>query len=85
MRFLFAIFLVTSAYAEVSSSVFIKGKIGGMFDEKKVKVIDSFGQTYFISRGAFPKKQVIREGAPFQIEIDEKEIIYENKVIKKKK
>jgi hypothetical protein len=76
---------MTSAYAEVTSSVFIKGKISSSFDEKKVKVVDSLGQTYFIARTAFPKDFAIREGATFQIEVDEEDVILETNSKEKKK
>lgn len=74
MKILVLIFLSFSALAEVSREVFIRGKIGNQFDEKKVKVIDSEGQTYFLARHLFPKNVVIKQGQPFAIEVNEKEL-----------
>jgi predicted ThiF/HesA family dinucleotide-utilizing enzyme len=83
MRFLFFFLSVSIAHAEISSDILIRGKIGSSFDENKVEVIDSFGQKYFLPRSAFPKDFVVREGTPFSVEVDEKEI--ENQKIKVKK
>ncbi len=67
--------LVTStATAGISTDVIIKGKIGATFDQNRVEVIDSFGQKYFLPRSAFPKEFLVREGTPFSVEVDEKEI-----------
>lgn len=59
------------ASATASKEVIIRGKIGGAFDQEKVKVLDEFGQSYYLPRKFFNKTQTFRQGAPFYIEIPE--------------
>ena len=82
MKYLLICLLSFSALADVSRDVFIRGKIGSEFDDKKVKVIDSEGQTYFLSRDLFPKSLLIKQGESFAIEVREKELD-KIKIIKK--
>ena len=63
-----------NAFASTSRDVFIRGKIGNEFDEKKVKVIDSEGQIYFLARHLFPKDKPLKQGQSFAIEVHEKEL-----------
>jgi hypothetical protein len=58
-------------FAGVSDEVFIRGKIGGDFDEKKVKVIDSFNQSYYLEKKYFPKDFNFKQGESFSIEVPE--------------
>jgi hypothetical protein len=74
MKYLLIMLISISAYAATSRDVFIRGKIGNEFDEKKVKVIDSEGQTYFLARHLFPKELTIKQGQSFAIEVHEKEL-----------
>lgn len=74
MKFLLICLLSFSAFAETSHEVFIRGKIGNQFDDKRVKVTDSEGQTYFLPRHLFPKNVIIKQGQVFAFEVDEKEI-----------
>lgn len=74
MKFLIIALLSFSAVAGTSRDVFIRGKIGNEFDEKKVKVIDTEGQTYFLARHLFPKNLTIKQGQTFAIEVHEKEL-----------
>lgn len=74
MKALLFLFLSLSAFASTSRDVFIRGKIGNEFNEKKVKVIDSEGQIYFLSRKLFPKDLNIKQGQSFAIEVHEKEL-----------
>jgi hypothetical protein len=74
MKFLILILISTQIFADASKDVFIRGKIGTEFDEKKVKVIDTEGQIYFLPRILFPKDLVIKQGQSFAIEVDEKEL-----------
>lgn len=72
-----------AAFAGVGDEIFIRGKIGNDFDEKKVKVVDSFGQTYYLSKQHFPKDFKFKQGEAFAIEVPEKELD-KIKIIKKK-
>lgn len=53
---------------------FIRGKISNEFDDKKVKVIDTQGQKYFLPRGAFPADFKFKQGESFAIEIPDREL-----------
>ena len=59
-----------------------RGKIGSEFDEKKVKVIDSEGQVYFLKRQYFPKDLPIKQGQAFAIEVNER-VLDKIKILKK--
>lgn len=74
MKYLLLILLSLNAFASTSREVFIRGKIGNEFDEKKVKVIDTQGQVYFLARKLFPKNLTIKQGQSFAIEVHEKEL-----------
>lgn len=74
MKYLLICLLSFSAFADASREVFIRGKIGNQFDDKRVKVTDSEGQTYFLPRHLFPKHVSIKQGQTFAFEVDEKEI-----------
>lgn len=74
MKYLILFLLSMNVFADASREVFIRGKVGNEFDEKKVKVIDSEGQVYFLSRHLFPKDFHVKQGAAFAIEVDEKEL-----------
>jgi hypothetical protein len=67
----------------VFSFLCISSAMADTFDEEKVKVIDSFGQSYFLSKSVFPKDFVFKGGAPFTFEVSEEEL--ENKKITMKK
>ncbi len=58
-------------FAEASKEVIIRGKIGGSFDQEKVKVVDEFGQSYYLPRKYFRKTQTFRQGTPFYVEVPE--------------
>lgn len=75
MKILFILFFGLTAMADTSREVFIRGKISNEFDDKKVKVIDSEGQVYFLARHVFPKDLPIKQGQSFAIEVHEKELI----------
>jgi hypothetical protein len=74
MKYLILAMLSLNAFADASHEVLIRGKIGNEFDEKKVKVIDTEGQSYYLSRHLFPKEIVIKQGQSFAIEVHEKEL-----------
>lgn len=74
MKYLIIALLSLSAFADASRDVLIRGKIGNEFDEQKVKVIDSEGQTYYLARHLFPKEVVIKQGQSFSFEVHEKEL-----------
>ncbi len=74
MKILLLFLISLSAFADTSREVFIRGKIANEFDDKKVKVIDSEGQTYFLARHLFPKDVQIKQGQTFAIEVHEKEL-----------
>ena len=74
MKYLLIFLISFSALAGASRDVFIRGKIGNEFDDKQVKVIDSEGQIYFLSRHLFPKYLTIKQGQSFAIEVHEKEL-----------
>lgn len=74
MKMLLVLLFSFSAFADTSREVFIRGKISNEFDDKKVKVIDSEGQTYFLARHLFPKGLPIKQGQNFAIEVHEKEL-----------
>lgn len=73
--FLLVSFLFSSfSFAAVSDEVFIKGKIGNAFDEEKVKVTDSLGQTYMLPKKYFPKGFEFKTGKEFSIEVPSKDL-----------
>jgi hypothetical protein len=74
MKYLLLAFLSLNAFADTSRDVFIRGKIGNEFDDSRVKVIDTEGQSYYLSRHLFPKELVIKQGQTFAIEVHEKEL-----------
>ncbi len=74
MKYLMLLLLSVNVFASASKEVFIKGKISGDFDEKRVKVTDHLGQTYYLPRKVFPKDQVIKQGQAFAFEVHEKEL-----------
>ena len=74
MKYLILLLLSFQVFADTSRDVFIRGKIGNEFDDQKVKVIDSEGQTYFLARHLFPKELKIKQGQAFAIEVHEKEL-----------
>jgi hypothetical protein len=78
----FAVLVSFVSVAGVSQEVFIRGKIGNDFDDKRVKVIDSLGQTYYLGKHLFPADFKFKQGEAFAIEIPEKELS-DVKVIKK--
>jgi len=80
--FIFVVFS-SSLFAGVGEEVFIRGKIGGDFDEKKVKVIDSFNQSYYLEKKYFPKDFNFKQGESFSIEVPE-DAVKEIKISKKK-
>lgn len=74
MKTLLALLMFSSAFADASRDVFIRGKIGNEFNDEKVKVIDSLGQTYFLARKLFPADFKFKQGESFAIEVHEKEL-----------
>ncbi len=74
---------MASSFAGVGEEVFIRGKIGGDFDDKKVKVIDSFNQSFYLEKKYFPKDFTFKQGESFAIEVPES-AIKDVKVTKKK-
>jgi hypothetical protein len=65
------LFLMSFAWATASKEVIIRGKIGGAFDQEKVKVVDEFGQSFYLPRKYFKKSQTFRQGTPFYVEVPE--------------
>jgi hypothetical protein len=74
MKYLLIFLISTSALAEVSREVFIRGKVGNHFDDKKVKITDSLGQTYFLPTRVFGKDFKFKQGQEFFLEVDEQEL-----------
>lgn len=74
MKYIILILISFNVFGSTSREVLIRGKIANEFDEKKVKVIDTEGQIYFLSRHLFPKEMKIKQGQSFAIEVHEKEI-----------
>lgn len=74
MKYIILALISLNVFADASRDVFIRGKIGGDFNEKRVKVIDSFGQSYYLARRLFPKDFKFKQGEPFAIEVHEKEL-----------
>ncbi len=72
--FLLSVLISFSALAELSRDVFIRGKISNEFNETRVKVVDSFGQVYFLPRHLFPKGFDFKQGQEFAFEVREKEL-----------
>lgn len=69
--FIIILFTINLVFAAASKEVIIRGKIGGSFDQEKVKVVDEFGQSYFLPRKYFSKTQAFRQGTSFYVEIPE--------------
>lgn len=82
MKYLFLLLLSSMAFAEVSTDVLIRGKIGNDFNDKQVKVNDTLGQSYYLPRSSFPKDFKFKQGESFTIEVDEK-VLDKVKMIKK--
>jgi hypothetical protein len=82
MKYLFFLLVISNVLASASKEVFIRGKITGVFDEKKVKVVDHLGQTYFLPRHVFPKEVLIKQGQEFSVEVHETDI-EQVKILKK--
>lgn len=74
MKYIMMFLISMNVFAGASKDVFIRGKIGSEFDEKKVKVIDSEGQTYFLPRHVFPSDLIIKQGQNFAFEVHEREL-----------
>lgn len=72
--FLFSLLISFSAIADLSRDVFIRGKVSNEFNETQVKVVDSFGQVYFLPRHVFPKGFDFKQGREFAFEVKEKEL-----------
>lgn len=71
---LLSMFVSFSALADLSRDVFIRGKVSNEFNETRVKVVDSFGQVYFLPRHVFPKGFDFKQGQEFSFEVREKEL-----------
>lgn len=82
MKYLILLMFSVNVFASASKDVLIRGKIGSEFDEKKVKVIDSEGQVYFLKRQYFPKDLPIKQGQAFAIEVNER-VLDKIKILKK--
>lgn len=82
MKYIFLILFSSMAFAEVSTDVLIRGKIGNDFNDKQVKVHDTLGQTYYLPRSAFPKNFKFKQGESFSVEVHEK-VLDKVKIIKR--
>jgi len=74
MKYFFLFMLITSAFASVNDETLIQGTVGNVWDEEKVKVHDSLGQTYFLKKSVFPKDFKIQTGAFFSIQVKDKDL-----------
>ena len=74
MKYIILFFAISSAFAEVSREILVRGKISGYFNDQEVKVIDNMGQTLTIVRSAFPKDFRMEQGKDFMLEIDPSQI-----------
>lgn len=85
MRFvlLIALLLPQVLLAGVGTDVFIRGKIGGVIEKERVKIIDSFDQSYFIEKKYFPQGFKFLQGESFMIEVPEE--VLKNLEISKKR
>jgi hypothetical protein len=70
----FVALISLSAFAGASEEVFIRGVISNSFDDEKVKVKDSLGQIYFLPRSVFPADFKFKQGEPFALEVNAKDI-----------
>lgn len=85
MKKLFITILMLSSFslmAGVDPEVFIRGEISGSFNEKEVRVVDSFGQRYYLPRSVFPEDFKIKQGAKFAINVPDK-IVQKIKILNK--
>lgn len=71
MKYFILLLVSFELHSATSRDVFIRGKIGNVFDEKSVTVIDNYNQKYILPRSAFPKEFVPKQGKSFAIEVDE--------------
>ena len=67
-------FLTTMSFADVGGDVFIRGKISNDFDDKKVKIIDSDQQIFYLPRAAFPKDFEMKQGKSFTLEVSDEQL-----------
>lgn len=74
MKIFILIFFSFTLYAEVSREVLVRGKIGGYFTDKEVKVVDHLGQTMMLPRSAFPKGFKFQQGEEVSLEVDPSQI-----------
>jgi hypothetical protein len=62
------------SFADVGGDVFIRGKISNDFDDKKVKIIDSDQQIFYLPRAAFPKDFEMKQGKSFTLEVSDEQL-----------
>ena len=67
-------FLTTMSFADVGGDVFIRGKISNDFDDKKVKIIDSDQQIFYLPRAAFAKDFEMKQGKSFTLEVSDEQL-----------
>lgn len=85
MKNMFIALLMFSSFslmAGVDPQVFIRGEVSGSFNEKEVRVTDSFGQKYYLPRSVFPSDFKIKQGAKFAINVPDK-VIQKIKILDK--
>ncbi|HLT22281.1 MAG TPA: hypothetical protein VKZ84_02520 [Bacteriovoracaceae bacterium] len=75
------IFSSFSLMAGVDPEVFIRGEVSGSFSEKEVRVVDSYGQKYYLPRSVFPEDFKMKQGARFAINVPEK-VVSKIKILK---
>ncbi|MFA7612791.1 MAG: hypothetical protein WCY48_01055 [Candidatus Caldatribacteriota bacterium] len=83
-KLLVTLFILSSfsVMAGVDPEVFIRGEVSGSFNEKEVRVIDSFGQKYYLPRSVFPEGFKIKQGAKFAINVPDK-VVQKIKILDK--
>lgn len=85
MKKIFITVLMISSFslmAGVDPEVFIRGEVSGSFNEKEVRVVDSFGQKYYLPRNVFPEDFKIKQGAKFAINVSDK-VVQKIKILDK--
>lgn len=72
MKLLLAgLLLMSGAMAETDDVLLIKGKIGNDFNNERVLIKDSLGQTFYLKAKYFPQGFEFKQGKEFVIEVPE--------------
>lgn len=70
-HFVLGLLLSLNVFAGADTSVLVRGVVAGSFDDKMIKVKDTYGQIYSLPRSLFPKDFVPESGKSFSVQVPE--------------